>query len=585
MMSLRVVQRRSVNAALTIRNSIVLSKRLNSSASPKTDVATPADLRKFEKSEGWKGVVGGIFAIGGILGLFTLYQDYNAIYDKIFNRISDDDEILSKVKDVNKKKRKGKNFVELPNIKNKNDSSVPGVYLWGDNSNSIVSNDPKSKEVRYPIRYDWFDGKYLLKLNISEHSALAIDEKGDLIQWGKGYSDSKDPEYTIKGQNLIDAKISNGLIYALNNKNEVLLIPESKSDQFFAKNKNKWKFWSKGSIKIPRLSTEIFEKGEAVKDLQTGSKHLLILTNLGNVYTSSTGLKQSEGKSHGQFGLLEYNQFKNIPPPNELKEVKLLNYEINSKSHKLTPRNIVQIATGSNHSIALDSNGELYSFGENYFGQLGHDINGYDNEIVAIPKKIDLLKHGLVKRDCFPKVTEIKASGDSTFAKILPVKMFKVIRNTSLNQSTIDSVLDEDDDIEEFLIGFGSNLKGQLGSAQFIHSQHKPSKIKVLSDLKDYNELTKQLEVIKPLKWSFNTDHSFMVLENKDVLYWGGNDFGELGNGKKSRIAKPAVMPPLIEPDATLEKVNSMNFVNRLNLKDNQEIIAGVSTGAIYYKK
>jgi alpha-tubulin suppressor-like RCC1 family protein len=585
------------------------NRPLNSSYHHKKDAATAAEMKSYEKSEGWKGVLTGLFAISGILGAFAIYQNQQSIYSFIFNRVSpNDDAILGRVKDLEKRKRRNKNFSELPVVTNDHDSSVPGVYLWGDNSNLVVNPDVKVKEVRFPTRYDWFDGKSLSKLRVFEKSALAIDTKGDLIQWGQGFFESGDgsesiaaaatttstttPEYSIRGESLVDAKISNGVIYCLNNKNEILIIPESKRDQHSLNHsgtsRRGWgRFWARGgSTSFSKVATaDHFEKGERIIDYQTGCKHLLVLTNLGKVYSSSTGLKSTPlGKSHGQLGLIEYNQFQNLPNSNELHNVELLNNEVNTKTHKVITRFITQIAAGSNHSIALDSNGEVYSFGENFFGQLGHDINGYDNEIVSFPKKMDLMKHGLVKRDYFPKVTEIKASGDSTFATIEPVRMFHVVKNKSLNENTLSGIMEEDEDAEKLYIGFGSNLKGQLGCSKFIHSQHRPSKITALSDFKDYNESTNCLELIKPVKWSFDTDHSFMVLENRDVLHWGGNDHGELGNGKKSRIAKPCVMPALIEPGYTLEQVNDMSFVNRLRLKENQEIVAGVSAGAIYYK-
>lgn len=39
---------------------------------------------------------------------------------------------------------------------------------------------------------------------------------------------------------------------------------------------------------------------------------------------------------------------------------------------------IVQISVGKNHVLAYKSNGEIYSFGNNHFGQLGFIGNGHD---------------------------------------------------------------------------------------------------------------------------------------------------------------------------------------------------------------
>ena len=47
--------------------------------------------------------------------------------------------------------------------------------------------------------------------------------------------------------------------------------------------------------------------------------------------------------------------------------------------------NIVRVDCGTDHTLALDSNGKLYSFGENTYGQLG--LNS-DSLKETSPKKI-----------------------------------------------------------------------------------------------------------------------------------------------------------------------------------------------------
>jgi alpha-tubulin suppressor-like RCC1 family protein len=49
----------------------------------------------------------------------------------------------------------------------------------------------------------------------------------------------------------------------------------------------------------------------------------------------------------------------------------LIEWFINKKSIQGAPMNVVQVACGSSHSLALMNNGELYSWGNNEHGQCG----------------------------------------------------------------------------------------------------------------------------------------------------------------------------------------------------------------------
>ncbi|ODQ57201.1 hypothetical protein WICANDRAFT_36060 [Wickerhamomyces anomalus NRRL Y-366-8] len=526
-----------------------------------------------QKLEAMKGLIQGVLVIGAMFGGFELYQKWPNVKSWWANLNKEDEGFVPP--------KKNKPVVELPVITNKNDSSVPGLYIWGDNSNGITG-DKNSISTKWPLRHPWFDGKLLKKVTIGEHSALAIDPKGDLIQWGNGYKRNSDPEYTIKGEGLQFAKISNGAIYALNKNNEILVIPESSKDQqdFKGLQRRNWAFISstKNFTKVP---LDLLQKGETIKDFETGAEHLVALTDKGRAFSAATGFNQLP-KSQGQYGLPEYSHFNKPPAPNTLHEITLLNNSIEKnkkgKVDHIEPRFIKKIAVGNYHTLALDENGEVFSFGQNTFGQLGQPVN-YDTEFITIPKKVELLsKH--VKRDLFPDVIDIHAGGDTSFCTINPVKMFRLIRGKN-------NKVEEDEDalIDAFTVGFGNNLKGQIGNGHYVHAQFDPVKIKELSKFEDYNEETGKIEKINIDSWSTGFDHTFIKLGNKDVLFWGGNDNGQLGNGKKNRIPKPTPLPAIVEPSFTTETYKNLTFVNRLQLRENQQIVASANASAIYYTK
>lgn len=55
---------------------------------------------------------------------------------------------------------------------------------------------------------------------------------------------------------------------------------------------------------------------------------------------------------------------------------------------EISTKHIVQIACGDFHSLCLTNNGELYSWGSNKYGQLGL---GYESDVVAKPTLISSL--------------------------------------------------------------------------------------------------------------------------------------------------------------------------------------------------
>jgi len=71
----------------------------------------------------------------------------------------------------------------------------------------------------------------------------------------------------------------------------------------------------------------------------------------------------------------------------------------------LSKRRIVQVAAGKQHSVALSTYGDVYTWGRGFSGQLGH---GEDGTIAIVPTYVNRLKK--------EKVRHIGCSDDSTAA-------------------------------------------------------------------------------------------------------------------------------------------------------------------------
>jgi len=106
-------------------------------------------------------------------------------------------------------------------------------------------------------------------------------------------------------------------------------------------------------------------KNLSIQSIVCGGLHTLALTKEGHVYAWGKG----EG---GQLGLpinqLTHDTSKNTLYLSQPKRIK----------SALDGKNIIQIACGDAHSIALDYNGRVYGWGYTYYGQLGLGI-GHEN--------------------------------------------------------------------------------------------------------------------------------------------------------------------------------------------------------------
>ena len=86
---------------------------------------------------------------------------------------------------------------------------APGVYAWGSNTGRVVAPDSTDNFVKTPRRIPFFDGKLLRDIKLDRNFGAAIDEQGNLLQWGNGYApETKVPVATLHGKNLVALTLS-----------------------------------------------------------------------------------------------------------------------------------------------------------------------------------------------------------------------------------------------------------------------------------------------------------------------------------------------------------------------------------------
>ena len=445
-----------------------------------------------------------------------------------------------------RKKKKGQTKEEVrdtissQHLQVKRSWENPGVYAWGSNTGRVVAPDSEETFIKSPRRMTFFDGQILRDLKLDVNFGAAISENGDLYQWGAAYaSDIKGPVKTLKGKNLKSLAISKDRILALSSSGAVYSIPVSREDQLSGPKlrESSWlPFWSSFTDVSCRLIKPERGYSEKIVKIAAGLEHALLQTSSGRVF--SVAASSTAYPSKGQLGIPGLT-WENRPPG------------ALDQPHELTTLrgfNITSIAAGDLHSLVLDSEGRVFAFGDNSTGQLGQELNS-EIPFVDAPSLLALnrLYAGSAQ---LPIVTSIAAGGLNSAFMISATQLAKP-GEPSTGKVTADTWM------------CGQGIVGQLGTGRWLHVQGTPVKIKSLSGLFEYDETTRKVIPIFLSSLNIGSNHSAAVLDNvtyvdanarssendtnwgADVLWWGGNEYYQLGTGKRNNTATPTYIGPL----------------------------------------
>lgn len=524
---------------------------------------------RMEKITKLLAVFRGLMIVSSIGVAGTIYMKWGSIkgWWMSKNMRVDDDAIERIVKS------KKKSITDIPRISNSElGSDVPGVYYWGHRlgDESCVN--------KFPRRVPWFDNKRVRHIALGEEGKnLAIDKKGNLLAW-----DMKSCETILEDQDLVEVQFSNKTAYGLNSKGEILIVP-----YLDRKAIERNCFWSK-SILMPwksqchynlKLDTgnAFYKKGEnKITQFSTGNEHLVFISNKGKAYTCATGIGSTVGSSSkGQFGIPFLSQFDAFPERNKVYEVELLNKGLHPDG-KLNSRQIVQVACGDYHTLARSSDGELFTFGLNSYGQLGFAVS-YDTEYVAFPKKLTTF-NAQVKNNNLIKCVDIGCSGNTSYIGVVQAEMDR------LSKSNLDyAKCASDMNIQYF--SFGNGIYGQLGNGHYKHSQSQPTRLNITNSKENPSSCDDTMSKVD--KIYYGKTHNFCKLRNGNILAWGFNENGQLGNGKRTKSPQPESILKILEPGKDYNKKNTSQhsvLEKGLQLNPNQELALGKNSSSIYWK-
>ncbi|KAI0015831.1 regulator of chromosome condensation 1/beta-lactamase-inhibitor protein II [Xylariomycetidae sp. FL0641] len=443
-------------------------------------------------------------------------------------------------------KEDNRDLLSSQHLQVKNSWEHPGLYAWGSNTGRVAAPDSTDSFIKTPRRIPYFDGQLLRDVKLDRDFGAAITEQGDLVQWGTGYSKANPlPVPTLKGKDLTRIEISRDRIIALGKNGAVYSLPAAASDQTAGEKtqQSSWfSFWtSPDSISYREIKPRNLGWGESVADISGGLEHVLLLTSRGRVFSAASST--SDFPSKGQLGVPGLT-FATRPPgpfdqPHEI---------LTLKGFK-----ICQIAAGDYHSLALEKDGRVFVWGDNTSGQLGFEP---ENEIPfvdgPIPLPFSKIYRGTGRK---PQVTSIAAGGANSFFTVDATRIAGPGEETDgirdLGQVNADTW------------ACGAGIYGSLGTGRWTHVSLGPTKIKPLSGLREYDEKTSSVVPIRLARLSAGSTHSAAVMNNEtymnasdkssendtnwgaDVVWWGGNEYYQLGTGRRNNVPSPIYIGPL----------------------------------------
>ncbi|KAL8794011.1 MAG: hypothetical protein Q9195_003417 [Heterodermia aff. obscurata] len=420
----------------------------------------------------------------------------------------------------------------------------PGVYAWGSNSGRVVAPEIDDNIVRLPRRIRFFDNVLLRDIKLDRSFGAAITERGDLLQWGTGFSpDARQPLPTLSGKDLVSLEISRDRIIALSKNGKVYSIPISKEDQESGPKPVEPSWIPLFGFTSPISYRQIQPPKEKVCSISSGLEHTLLLTSTGRLYSAASS--GDAFPDRGQMGIPGLS-WTNRPPGD---------YDQPHEITTLRGFDIAAIATGDYHSLALDREGRVFAFGDNTSGQLGFEPSS-ESACIDAPSLLPLQR--LYAGTGFsPKVTSIAAGGSNTFFTVDATRIAKPGEDMStghIGRISADTW------------SCGQGILGTLGTGRWTHVQGTPAKIKALSGLFEYDEVANRVIPIRLKRLSVGATHVSATMDNvtqvaagtssttdsendtnwgADVLWWGGNEFWQLGLGKRNNVAVPGYIAPL----------------------------------------
>jgi uncharacterized repeat protein (TIGR02543 family) len=241
------------------------------------------------------------------------------------------------------------------------------VFTWGYNNGAQLGDNTtsmKKNPTEITSRFSLLPGDKMISISMGNMHSMAMSESGKVFTWGNN-------PYGQLGNNTTAARLVPGEItgyFSLTAGDQVIQI-SSRYDHSFAVTQNGsvfgWGYNYLGAIgdgtTSERLTpTDITSRfslsGEdKIKEIALGYNHSSALSNNGMVFTWGSN-------NVGQLGI-NSNTNSNVP------------VAITSRFSLPSNDKVIQLSFGSIHSSALTQTGKVFTWGSNFWGQLGDNSN------------------------------------------------------------------------------------------------------------------------------------------------------------------------------------------------------------------
>ncbi|KAK4688431.1 hypothetical protein P7C73_g1683, partial [Tremellales sp. Uapishka_1] len=416
---------------------------------------------------------------------------------------------------------------------------------WGSNKNLTLNPDSSVATLKRPTPLPQLGSTPLRDLIVHEKYGACLDARGDIWMWGAGYDPSGAVGKSLRGKKLKTLAPGPSKLFALGKDGRLYVVPTDKKLQVTRHDKQElgwwsWMFGTDAGVDFVELQAEGgLKRGEKWTAISAGKNHLLATTSSGRTFSLPLS---PQGNSHRQLGTRQTfdtatPSTSTIDPASDPRFCTTL-----SLIPSLSSISISSVSTSANTSFVLTPAGRVLGFGANESGQIGLGLLTAV-ETVATPVEVVLARG--YPGGTHVKCLDVKAGGSTTF--------FVVERS---NPGKDDRFID--------LLACGSGSSGALGNGLWSSANGSPSKVKTVSGLQEFSEKANQFLPLDIHTVSVSPSpnaHVYAVLDTvsqadeagvlagrygKDVMVWGGNAEFQLGNGKRSSLAIPQHLPPLI---------------------------------------
>ena len=294
--------------------------------------------------------------------------------------------------------------------------------------------------------------------------------------------------------------------------------------------------------------------------------------NIVNIYVDFSGMiaKDSDGKLYS-WGRNNFGQLGNKTTTDSGMPICISDIE----NSPLKGKNIVNIYWDNSTIIAKDSNGKLYSWGKNDYGQLGDEttnnrsmpicISNIENSPLSGKDIVDVYENDevVIAKDSSGKLYSWGYNvsgelGDGTTKNSMPICISDIESSPLKGKNIVDvhnygsTIIAKDSSGK--LYTWGYNDYGQLGNGTTENS----SMPVCISNIE--NSPLKEKKIVN----IYTGDDTIIAKDSDGKLYsWGKNDYGQLGNGTTTNSSMPICISDIENSELKNKKIKSVECMNK----------------------